>query len=176
MANCCDVSIHIVIPDKEQAQACYQWLENAREEANKKGEGFQLGNAKQWIFDSDVEIDSNDVSIYGWIKWGWDDDVPEDFVRTMLDKGWNIAEVNCEFHEPSCLYHGDWHYTGDTGVMEARVLDQAYMMKFYEGLTEQDIDADDHYDKMLAYVEAAPDDQYETWTTQIKEIDNNERN
>lgn len=169
MANCCDISIHIVIPDKEQAKACYQWLEDARVEADKKGEGFQLGNAKQWVFDSDVEIDSHDVSIYGWIKWGWDDNVPEDFVKTMLDKGWNIAEVRSEFHEPSCLYHGTWRYDGSTGLLEARVLDQAYMMKFYDELNGE-LYEDDHYDKMLEYVEAAPDDQFEIWTTQLKEV------
>lgn len=170
MANCCDVSIHIVIPDKEQAQACYQWLEDARVEADKKGQGFQLGNAQQWVFDSDVEIDSNDVSIHGWIKWGWEDNAPEDFVKSMLDKGWAVQSVECEFHEDGNLYHGKWSYDGGTGVLEIRVLKDSYVSKFYEERTEEELDAGDYYDKLLEYVEAAPDDQYETWTTQIKEV------
>lgn len=170
MPNWCDISIHTVIKDKHQANDCYWWLENARVEADKKGEGFQLGNAKQWVFDGEVTLDSHDVSIYGLIKWGWEDNAPEDFVESMLDKGWAVQSVECEFHEDGNLYHGKWSYDGGTGVLEIRVLKDSYVSKFYEERTEEELDAGDYYDKLLEYVEAAPDDQYETWTTQIKEV------
>ena len=162
MPNWCTFGMNIRFSDKRSAQACYSELMERKRAADARHEGFQFGPDEQYLFDTDMDfVDDLEISIYGDVKWGFDNDMVAAFFQYAIDKGWNISEAVCKYEEISCCIYGKWIYNGDNKTLtDWRVL-ESYINSLYENATQEQQDSD----FWLGYVEEkafnAPDDQWE---------------
>ena len=122
MANNCFIEISLETENAEQAEELRKELQTSFAIARRENVGAFFGNDKRYLFDAHCDQAATEVSIGGWVKWGYSDDEFTEMFRWLKSKA-NIKKFRMAYEELMTDQYGEYELHAD-GVMWNNFLEE----------------------------------------------------
>ena len=118
MADNFFIEISLETETTEQAEELRKELQMSFAIARRENVGAFFGNDKRYLFDAHCDQAATNVSIGGWVKWGYSDGEFTDMFRWLKSKA-NIKKFRMAYEELMTDQYGEYELHAD-GVMWKR--------------------------------------------------------
>ena len=122
MANNCFIEILLETETETEAKELNEMLQTSFAIARRENVGAFFGNDKRYLFDAHCEQAAAEVSIGGWVKWGYSDGEFIDMFRWLRSKA-NIKKFRMAYEELMTDQYGEYELHAD-GVMWNNFLEE----------------------------------------------------
>ncbi len=123
MANNCFVDIDITVTSPEEAGKLFKILTEAKWAADREERGIYIGSERRYLFETEIAQSGSVVSVYGWVKWGFDDTEVWQFLAWLMARA-GVRDFRMKYDECGALLYGEYHY--DLKNLTDRYLPQDY--------------------------------------------------
>ncbi len=113
MANNCFINITLETGTEAETKALFIELTETFTRANCEKVGAFFGSDTRCIFDAKCEYVGIQLSIGGWVKWGYSDFEFTDMFRWLRSKA-DIRKFRMTYDGPECLLYGEYVLHGET--------------------------------------------------------------
>ena len=122
MANNCCIEILLETETETEAKELNKMLQTSFAIARRENVGAFFGNDKRYLFDAHCEQAAAEVSIGGWVKWGYSDGEFIDMFRWLRSKA-NIKKFRMAYEELMTDQYGEYELHAN-GVMWKNFLEE----------------------------------------------------
>ena len=107
----------------EEAGKLFKILTEAKWAADREERGIYIGSERRYLFDAEIAQSGSVVSVYGWVKWGFDDTEVWQFLAWLMARA-GVRDFRMKYDECGALLYGEYHY--DLKNLTDRYLSQDY--------------------------------------------------
>ena len=112
MANNCFIEISLETENTEQAEELRKELQASFNIAHRENVGAFFGSDTRYLCDAHCCQAATEVSIGGWVKWGYSDFEFVDMFNWLRRKV-NIKKFRMAYEEYGCLLYGEYELHGN---------------------------------------------------------------